>query len=294
MGQDELAAWRPRSVRGAADHLVAAGLLPATDAATWAQAQFDSLLPRGVATPLHQLSTVRTSQARECVGHVWTWVRPRAGDLEALVVDVEILPEHRGRGLGRAAMVAAQHAVQALGASVVRLNVHVHNRAAVRLYEGLGYDVSGVTVTRRLDERGGSEDATPSVILYAPTEADRSALTGAGVRRDVVLPGPASSGQRLWVARDLASEPVAVVQLQVVDRSDGRHAVGHHVEVVEGRRRQGVGRSVVRAVEGLCVDAGIRSVTMTVDHPSSAARALVERCGYRVAARSMTKAVAGR
>ena len=298
MTQDQLDAWRPRSVRGAADQLVAAGLMAAPDAVAWAQAQLDRLLADGVATPLHRLSTIRSGGRDECVGHLWTWIRPGEGDAEAFLMDVEITPEHRGRGLGRAAVVAAEQEAAGLGATVVRLNVYTHNRAAVRLYEGLGYLPTGMTVTRRLDagapDAGAGVDGAPVVTVGALTEADRSSLTRAGVHPDALLPvGPTSAGHRLWTARDLAGQPVAVVRLLVTERSDGRHVVGRRLEVVAGRRREGLGRAVVRVVEERCVAGGIRSVTMTLEEPTAAARALADRCGYRVAARTLARRLTG-
>jgi ribosomal protein S18 acetylase RimI-like enzyme len=146
MTWDEFDAWSPHSVRGLAPHQVAARLHPPDEARAHAERMFADLLPEGLATPLHLLWTVRTSgPERPTVGHLWLRVRPLPGEVEGFVFDVELLPEMRGRGLGRATMLAAEQAARDLGTTVLRLNVFGHNAAALRLYEGLGYQVTGTS-----------------------------------------------------------------------------------------------------------------------------------------------------
>jgi ribosomal protein S18 acetylase RimI-like enzyme len=52
---------------------------------------------------------------------------------------------HRGRGLGRVLLLAAEQEAAARGASEMRLEVREDNGAARRLYEGCGYVVSART-----------------------------------------------------------------------------------------------------------------------------------------------------
>jgi GNAT superfamily N-acetyltransferase len=48
--------------------------------------------------------------------------------------------EHRGEGLGRAAMALAEEAVKGFGGSSIGLNVFRYNTAALHLYESVGYE----------------------------------------------------------------------------------------------------------------------------------------------------------
>ena len=91
------------------------------------------------------------------VGHLWLRVRTLSTEVEAFVFDVEVVEEARGRGLGRATMLAAEQAARELDASVVRLNVFGHNASPGALYESLGYVVTAATMTKRLD---GPDDET--------------------------------------------------------------------------------------------------------------------------------------
>lgn len=61
-----------------------------------------------------------------------------------LVVDIGFLPEARGRGLGRALMAWVGDQARAAGAPKVELHVLPHNIAAMRLYNGLGFETVGI------------------------------------------------------------------------------------------------------------------------------------------------------
>jgi len=68
------------------------------------------------------------------------------------VIDISLLPAHRGRGLGRALLVGLQEEAAAAG-RVVSLEVDLFNPAA-RLYERLGFvPVEDYGVYRRLEWR---------------------------------------------------------------------------------------------------------------------------------------------
>ncbi len=101
-----------------------------------AREQLAELLPAGRLSEGHRFFTAR--QEHEEIGHLWldtsvpTW----------FVYDVAVLPDRRGRGLGRAIMRAAERAAAAEGALGIGLNVFAHNVVARRLYDGLGYRVT--------------------------------------------------------------------------------------------------------------------------------------------------------
>ena len=68
------------------------------------------------------------------------------------IVDISLLPELRGRGIGGALIAALQREAAAVGA-VVSLHVEMHNRAG-RLYERLGFvPVAQPGVYRRMEWR---------------------------------------------------------------------------------------------------------------------------------------------
>ena len=71
---------------------------------------------------------------------------------ELRIIDISLVPELRGRGIGGALIAALQREAADVGA-VVRLHVELHNRAA-RLYERLGFvPVGEPGVYRRMEWR---------------------------------------------------------------------------------------------------------------------------------------------
>jgi len=69
------------------------------------------------------------------------------------VNSVEVRPEHRGRGYGRAAMLVGEQKTLAGGNSLLGLNVIGHNTTAIGLYEKLGYAVVDETRTISFQDR---------------------------------------------------------------------------------------------------------------------------------------------
>ncbi len=174
MDWNEFDVWSPHSARGFARQQVLAGLQPEQEAMDYARRLLAELLPSGPATPLHLLWTVHEAvPGGPPVGHLWLRVRPLSSEVEAFVFDVELRAQARGRGLGRATMLAAEDAARDLGATVVRLNVFGHNRVARHLYESLGFTVATATMTKSLTgpSRDGSVTrSVPAVGLRPMTE----------------------------------------------------------------------------------------------------------------------------
>lgn len=67
------------------------------------------------------------------------------------IQNVGIVPEHRGRGLGRALVLTALAGFHASGLTRISLEVTAANATAVRLYQSLGFHVTK-TLYRSVDE----------------------------------------------------------------------------------------------------------------------------------------------
>jgi ribosomal-protein-alanine N-acetyltransferase len=73
-----------------------------------------------------------------------------AGDIRgeqrmAWIATIGVLPEYRGRGIGRALLAACEK--QLAGVPSVRLNVRTSNKAAIGLYQSCGYERVGLWPT---------------------------------------------------------------------------------------------------------------------------------------------------
>jgi GNAT superfamily N-acetyltransferase len=68
-------------------------------------------------------------------GHIW---------------DIVVRPEARGRGVGRTLIAAAEQWARDRGYRLLTLNVFVENRAALRLYEELGFAAESMKCVKPL------------------------------------------------------------------------------------------------------------------------------------------------
>ena len=67
--------------------------------------------------------------------------------------DLAVLPEHRGRGVGRRLLEEIERRARARGSSKLTLEVHATNEAAMRLYRRFGFgpwDAPTLFVTKPL------------------------------------------------------------------------------------------------------------------------------------------------
>jgi len=142
--EDEYAAWdeahRVEYERGLVDF---AGLTPE---AARAKVEHDvpAVLPDGLATADTWLWAVEDEGRK--VGTVFLGLRGG----EAWLYDITIDAGERGRGYGRAAMLALEDELRALGHESAVLNVWGGNEVARGLYRSLGYAEQSVHMRKRL------------------------------------------------------------------------------------------------------------------------------------------------
>lgn len=111
--------------------------IPLEEARVTTGRQVAELLKDGLATEGHHLWHV-VSEPDGLVGSLWVFVDPT--QRRAFVYDIEINEGYRGKGYGKAAMLAVESAVRPMGAAHIDLSVFGYNTTARRLYEGLGYE----------------------------------------------------------------------------------------------------------------------------------------------------------
>jgi ribosomal protein S18 acetylase RimI-like enzyme len=68
----------------------------------------------------------------------------------AFIWNIEIDPNHRGKGYGSQTMLALEEKVKELGLATIGLNVFGHNGTAIRLYQKLGYGTSSMTMYKNV------------------------------------------------------------------------------------------------------------------------------------------------
>lgn len=141
------------SIVGFAEECVIAGRWPEEGAVERSRDVFQSLLPRGVATPDNHLFEILAGEGGPTVGFLWLAIVERHGVRSAYVYDIVIHEAYRRRGHAKRALLALEPIVAALGFSSIGLHVFAHNPGAQALYRQIGYAVAGVNMLKRLGTR---------------------------------------------------------------------------------------------------------------------------------------------
>ena len=142
MGRGAPAEYR----RGLVEHVG----LPLEQAEAKVERDIAYVLPGGLATPSTWIWAVEDDG--RVVGTVFVGVR----DGGAWLYDITIAEGERGKGYGRAAMIALEDEVRALGHDRIGLNVWGANDVARGLYRSLGWAEESVHMRKTLELRPGS------------------------------------------------------------------------------------------------------------------------------------------
>jgi ribosomal protein S18 acetylase RimI-like enzyme len=113
-----------------------------------ANEQLAAMFPGG--EPATGQCLYRVEEDGQPVGSLW--IGPASPDqpTSRWVWDIAIDEPHRGRGLGRAAMLLAEREARATGAVELGLSVFGHNTVARHLYEDLGYRTVVIRMSKDL------------------------------------------------------------------------------------------------------------------------------------------------
>lgn len=150
MSDAEFAAYLEHAIEDYAEAHLKAGDCDADEALTLAKADYESLLPKGLATEGQHLFTVQADGERDAVGMIWFASRERRGKNSAYIYDFRVRPELRGKGYGTAALKALERMLAEMKVRRVGLNVMGWNTAARALYERQGFTVAAIGMTKNL------------------------------------------------------------------------------------------------------------------------------------------------
>lgn len=151
MSEAEFAAYLERAVRGYAEEKVRAGNWTEAIALERSRAEYDQLLPQGLATPGQHIFSIVNSETDERVGMIWLGEVSGARHGLMYIYDFEIFEAHRRKGYGERTLEVVELFVQAQGARELALHVFGHNAAARALYQKAGYEETNVHMRKRLE-----------------------------------------------------------------------------------------------------------------------------------------------
>lgn len=144
MSAAEYPAWKEQLATGFAAAIGPARGLAADEALKIAFAETEKLLPDGPDTE-QQLIWVAVADG-EPVGSLWIGMQAR----KPFVYSIEVSAAQRGKGYGRAIMLAAEEECRRRGHNELELNVFADNPSAIALYNSLGYAVTAQQMRKSL------------------------------------------------------------------------------------------------------------------------------------------------
>jgi ribosomal protein S18 acetylase RimI-like enzyme len=131
----------------AADN-VRAGYWDESEALEKSRQQLESLLPQGLQTRDHYIYTLVDGE--QAVGMIWLKAQLDRAVKSGFIYDVMVDEKFRGKGYGRHLMTLIEEKARELDLKSIGLHVFAYNKVAKNLYESMGYEVSGLNMTRKL------------------------------------------------------------------------------------------------------------------------------------------------
>lgn len=150
MTESEFQAFLKEDIQSYAEEHVRAGNWHPAEALEKSRREHEQLLPEGLASKNNYLYSIIDENSGSRLGIIWFVVdqdRPRPS---AFIYDFQIFEEFRRRGYGSQTLEALEEKVKASGIKTISLHVFGHNHIARALYEKMGYEVTGIQMTKRL------------------------------------------------------------------------------------------------------------------------------------------------
>lgn len=148
MTKSEFETYMEKVVPEYAAENVIAGYWSEEEALERSRKVFTNLLPRGLKTENNYLFRVQLEENREKVGMIW--MKHEAPRPHGFIYDIALDKAQRGKGYGKQTMLALEEFARRLGIETLALHVFAYNEAAMRLYKGLGYEVTSQNMTKKL------------------------------------------------------------------------------------------------------------------------------------------------
>ena len=148
MSDEDYAEFRERSEVSYAAAIAASRAVSLPEARRQAAEDHERLLPEGVRTPDHYLWTAY--EGDKPVGNLWLHVETKPDCRHAFGYGIEVRPELRRRGYGRAITAAAEQKCREMTVVSIGLTVFGPNKAAQNLYEDLGFEVTVLQMRKHL------------------------------------------------------------------------------------------------------------------------------------------------
>jgi len=148
MTESEFEAYLEIAIPEYAADKAAAGDWSADEALERSSKDYHGLLPQGVDTENNYLFRVQIEESGEKIGMIW--MKHEAPRKHGFIFDISLDASQRGKGYGKQTMLALEEKARELGLETIGLHVFAKNAVAMKLYAGLGYEVTSQNMTKRI------------------------------------------------------------------------------------------------------------------------------------------------
>ncbi|HEU5098879.1 MAG TPA: GNAT family N-acetyltransferase [Roseiflexaceae bacterium] len=150
MTEAEFQAYLTPAIQEYAQEHVKSGNWQAEGAVEKSAAEYQELLPMGLATPDQHLFSLKDEHG-STVGMLWFAVTKRSDKRRAFIYDVHVYDQFQRRGYATQAFQALEALAHNMGLAEIALHVFGHNTAARALYEKLGFVTQSVFMAKAID-----------------------------------------------------------------------------------------------------------------------------------------------
>jgi len=148
MQADEFPAYRDYFVVDYAEEIAANYGFTLEKSHAIARQELADDLPQTVATPDHVLLCIENEDGK-LIGYVWYKLLDDGETVFAL--DFMVFEQFRKKGYGKAAIATLEKQLSQTGAAQIKLRVAFENKGAFRLYEHVGFSVTGYNMIKHLN-----------------------------------------------------------------------------------------------------------------------------------------------
>ena len=111
-----------------------------------AQQDLIRCFPNGLETNEHELLCIESES--NLVGYLWHSIK--VSDKSTFIYDFFIFSDHRNNGYGKLAIKALESQLQLIGIEQIKLRVAYHNQRALKLYQDVGFAISGYNMSKKV------------------------------------------------------------------------------------------------------------------------------------------------
>lgn len=150
MRADDFGAFALRAIGACGQGKALAGEWSAHEAPERAAADFAQQLPAGLATPGHHLFVLHVPDEGRPVGELWLAEHLVGQHKVAVLRHLHIATADRQRGFAKQALRMAEALARQLACHEMRLQLFGHNAIARTMYDGLGFRIMSMELTKLL------------------------------------------------------------------------------------------------------------------------------------------------